>query len=389
MFAVRFPSVHPLSINPAPPLSPYLPHMLIYAGIDEAGYGPMLGPLCIAATVFALPDHDPAAGAPNLWSLLDSAVCRKRNDKRNRIAVDDSKLLKGAKDAAAHPLRHLERGVLAFHHTVPISTEDQQTPTAAPAAKQHVRAEQWGGGGVATIEAESRPSQCRLPEIDCDLFAHLGCTIPDHAWCCSETPLPVANTRDELAIASNRLAAALNAANARTVHLACTTIHACEFNRQVERMHNKAAINFCAIARLIDHIWRQFAPHHPRIIVDRQGGRTQYLDLLQLSWPEARIQIVAEDDRLSRYRLDDHGSCLTITFQTEAETAHLPVALASMTAKYVRELFMLRFNRYFTSHLPTLSPTAGYVQDARRYLADINPLIAKLRIKRTDLIRSI
>jgi len=46
--------------------------MLIYAGIDEAGYGPMLGPLCVAGSVFVLPDHDPAAGAPKLWSTLRS-----------------------------------------------------------------------------------------------------------------------------------------------------------------------------------------------------------------------------------------------------------------------------------------------------------------------------
>ena len=88
--------------------------MLIYAGIDEAGYGPMLGPLCIGATVFRVRDHDPEAGAPDLWRLLRGAVCRKRSDRRRRIAVDDSKKLKAVESAKTHPLQYLERGVLAF-----------------------------------------------------------------------------------------------------------------------------------------------------------------------------------------------------------------------------------------------------------------------------------
>ena len=88
--------------------------MLFYAGIDEAGYGPMLGPLCIGSTLFKVNDCDPATGAPDLWSLLEEAVCRRPTDKKRRIAIDDSKTLKGARGSKAHPLRPLERGVLAF-----------------------------------------------------------------------------------------------------------------------------------------------------------------------------------------------------------------------------------------------------------------------------------
>ncbi len=87
--------------------------------------------------------------------------------------------------------------------------------------------------------------------------------------------------------------------------------------------------------------------------------------------------------------LQDGERELTISFAREADARHLPVALASMTAKYVRELHMARMNRFFVGHQPELKPTAGYVEDGRRYVKDIEPLITKLEIGRKSLVRSV
>ena len=115
----------------------------------------------------------------------------------------------------------------------------------------------------------------------------------------------------------------------------------------------------------------------------------RYVEDLLRAWPDSKIQIVAETESLSRYRLDRNGSLITISFAVEAESSHLPVALASMAAKYVRELMMLRLNRYFNGFLPELKPTAGYTEDARRYLAEIEPLLGRLQIDRSRLVRSV
>ena len=69
------------------------------------------------------------------------------------------------------------------------------------------------------------------------------------------------------------------------------------------------------------------------------------------------------------------SASIHIQFRPEAEEVHLPVALASMTAKLVRELTMARFNRYWSSRMPGLKPTAGYVQDARRWLVDVEGVL--------------
>lgn len=328
--------------------------MLVYAGIDEAGYGPLLGPLCVGCSVFIVNDADPAAGAPNLWRLLDGAVCRSRRDAKNRIAIEDSKKLKGSNaSATSHPLKHLERGVLA-------------------------------------MLSASHGAAARLPASDDELFSMLNAADQDGAspWCDVRCELPVAQVADELAIASGRIQRAMERAGVSCCMMRCEAIDAAAFNAQVARTNNKATVNFGAAMRLVEIIRQRWPREHPRIILDRHGGRTHYREELQFSWPHAKIQILAEDDRMSRYRLDCEGALLTLTFMPDAEEAHLPVALASMTAKYVRELHMLRLNRFFGGLVPELKPTAGYYTDAKRYLEAIEPAIRRLNIPVERLVRA-
>ena len=53
--------------------------MLFYAGIDEAGYGPMLGPLCVGMSAFLLERHDSSQQThpPDLWAILSDGVVLK------------------------------------------------------------------------------------------------------------------------------------------------------------------------------------------------------------------------------------------------------------------------------------------------------------------------
>lgn len=325
--------------------------MLVYAGIDEAGYGPMLGPLCVSAAAFVLEHDQPEDGAPNLWTRLNGAVCRRRSDRRRRIAVDDSKRLK-VSTTKGHPLRHLERGVLAF--------------AAAFADPDH---------GTA--------------EDDNALFGRLGAHVAAEPWYGSRTPLPLGQTADELRIALSRLRRAFDRAGVVDGLVRCEAIDARAFNDGVERQGTKSNVNFAAVLRLIECVWRQWPDAHPRIIVDRQGGRVHYRDELLLGFPDAQLQVLAEAPALSRYRLRRGETALTLSFMPEAENGHFPVALASMTAKFVRELHMIRMNRFFTERLPELKPTAGYVQDARRYLDDIEPVFREMRLPRQTLVRSV
>jgi len=105
--------------------------------------------------------------------------------------------------------------------------------------------------------------------------------------------------------------------------------------------------------------------------------------MLAHTFPEASITTIAETAAQSKYEIrsretgggDGGDRRMSVSFMVEAESAHLPVALASMIAKLTREMLMARFNRYWCGRIPELKPTAGYALDARRWLRDVHDAI--------------
>ena len=169
----------------------------------------------------------------------------------------------------------------------------------------------------------------------------------------------------------------------------CTAVHSADFNRAVGEHGNKADVNFAATMRLVDRIWKRWPESHPRVIIDRHGGRSRYAAVLESALPGATATVIAETPTLSRYTLQRSGSKLTVSFAAEGDGRFLPTALASMAAKYVRELTMVRINRFFQGHLPGLKATAGYYSDARRYLTEIKPVLQRLDLSPSRLVRRV
>ena len=122
--------------------------------------------------------------------------------------------------------------------------------------------------------------------------------------------------------------------------------------------------------------------------VDRQGGRTRYRQPLMSAFPTHHLRIVEEGAARSAYELTDKDACHRLDFVTDGERRHMPIALASIYSKYVRELFMRAFNDYWGRQVGGLKPTAGYYTDARRFLRDIDRAVDTLRIDKSLLIRS-
>lgn len=317
---------------------------IILAGIDEAGYGPLLGPLVVTAVVLDCP-------APwakqSLWDELESSVCAAPQDRKRRIPICDSKKLHKPGEGIAR----LERTALAA------------IGAAGPLPKKlDALIEQVSPGAAQAVLGEPCYGDLRVS-------------------------VPLACDAGALAVASSTLRRDLAEHDACLAHIFCEVVTEGRFNELVGHTNNKAAALLGLTFRLIDRISRAF-PDRPLVIqADRQGGRTSYGRPLMRSFEHRRLKIDAEEDRFSCYELTDSKTRWRISFDTGGESKHLPIALASVVSKYVREALMHCFNAFWAREAPGVKPTAGYYTDGSRFMLEIAPHLERLGIAPQRLMR--
>ena len=320
--------------------------MAIVAGIDEAGFGPVLGPLVVSTSVFDVPDE---LADVSMWKLLSGIVSRATSKKRHLIPIADSKkLYSGLRSEKG--LEHLERGVLcmlASANKRPITLQ-QLVDFVAPSAWQRACEELWNG----------------------------------------DLPLPHELEPSGVLVMGNSLAGRMQKVGIKLLDLRCEPVFAGEYNRLVAATNNKSVLLFDIASRLFVRVWRLTPPGQlAKLYVDHQGGRVHYLQGLQRVFAGCQFKVVEECETLSAYRITGDRE-MEIVFAVKAEDQHLPVALASMASKYLRELFMAVFNRFWQQHLPDLAPTAGYYSDGSRFYLEIQEVARRLGVEEQSIYRS-
>jgi hypothetical protein len=168
----------------------------------------------------------------------------------------------------------------------------------------------------------------------------------------------------------------------RIRHIECRIVQPAEFNRRLES-GNKAAVTSALHLEALGATCRACGDDDVLVLSDKHGGRNSYGSLLSAMLDGEWIDILTEGPLLSAYR----AGRLECRFEPRAER-HLPVAMASMISKYVREAHMRQFNRFWAEHLPELRPTQGYPEDSRRFAGDIAACQKKLRIPQHLLWRN-
>jgi len=142
------------------------------------------------------------------------------------------------------------------------------------------------------------------------------------------------------------------------------------YNEIIRRVGNKATLLFGRASILMRALWEKYGRDGLYLTVDRHGGRKFYAGLLDMAFGRSQIDVLMESERESRYRLCGDEGEMFVRFVVGGEAVEPSTALASMYAKYTRELFMEVFNSYWRSRAQ-IKATAGYWVDGERFLAEL------------------
>lgn len=309
-------------------------------GTDEAGYGPNLGPLVIGASVWEVP---PETLADTLYDRLEKVVTPALpvgNDCR--LPMADSKVLY----KAGGGLAVLEQSLLAA------------------LAVAGSRVSKWSELWNAVVHQGEK----------CERFD----SLPWHAD--FDLELPIDSNHESVAAGFAKLDEGLAAANVHLKTLSAAALFPREFNELVRKTDSKGEALSLTTLRLVERKLDELPDSGGvQVTCDKHGGRDRYAALLQHVFPDSLVSIRREGRDESRYRFIHQGRQIDILFLAKGERL-LPTALASMLAKYLRELAMKPFNGYWQRHVLGLRATAGYPEDAIRFREEIAEMQKQLGI---------
>jgi ribonuclease HII len=132
---------------------------------------------------------------------------------------------------------------------------------------------------------------------------------------------------------------------------------ACAFvlNREVKRLGSKFTVDLSLFERLV-LACRASTSADIDAYCGLVGGIRKYCNYFH-HLEQHRIEKIEEIPGRSAYTIDGVGR---IAFELDADQYHLPVSLASMVGKYLRELLMERQNQYYLERDPLLRRVSGY-----------------------------
>ncbi len=314
----------------------------IFVGVDEAGYGPNLGPLVIAASIWSAPD---SLTEPGFCRALEASFSAEAwAEGCGHVPLGDSKLLY----SPSQGLASLEAGLLAM--------------LASPYGPTNC---------VASL----------MSQVACLPTAEEIQKLP---WYSTLENLVIPTARvdaSEIERLSRLATDSLEDAGLELIEMQAIVVTETQFNSSVARLGSKGQLLSEATLGLVAAVLSKYELP-ATVFCDRQGGRKNYMPILLEAMPDQWFVETARSKERCSYR--NHASPTREIHFSVGGDRFPPTALASMLAKYLRERLMEAFNRYWKEHIPDIKPTAGYPVDAKRFRAEMASVASGLGLSADD-----
>lgn len=307
---------------------------MIAGGIDEAGYGPKLGPMTVCA--------------------FSAGVEGNGLERFHRMFVEGFPVeVKDSKDlfTPGTGIGRLEQAALSLLGAC------------------------WG-----SIPANGGELLERLAPSDLEHISRL-------AWYrgALEQPLPLDASREKVEELAGRATAEAEECGVRFGPAAARALTERYLNSIWEETPNKQAASYRALRSLLPAFCVDDETAGDEIIValDQQGGRKNYAAWLIGIFGGVLYQAV-ETPRGIEYRIPERR--LVLLFEPKADANHPLVAAASLVAKYVRELLMSSYFQYWKER--GIQPNDGYGGRYQPFVDAVLPLLAEDGLRLSDIYRS-
>ena len=374
-------------------------------GTDEAGYGPNLGPLVVGASCWQI-ETDAAFGDGFLAfgdpPAPDGAKPDKKKKKKNAPTgptLFDLDTDRDDPEATRRLIERLNAGLAPIADRKGIfPLVDSKKLYGASKSLAALERSFWLAAALidanALTGASFRSVLQRVAREPKD-----GPAPPWEDGFDAALPLdPKTGAASGLLETLPQIRARLAAEKIALADISARRVQPGEFNALVDRLGLKSdLIANVTLSAAVETVARTSgAEKEPVYVVlcDKLGGRDRYAPMLAERFPGAELRVLKESREASVYRLVAEAgrdrTDASVAFRapvklefhfTAKGESNAPTALASICAKYFRELSMKAFNDYWRAAVgPWLAPTAGYPVDALRFRADVDAARVKLGV---------